>query len=245
MRLDKFLCDCGLGSRSQVKDRIRAGAVKVNGIVTKRPEWAVTEEDSVTVGDVPCRYRRYAYYMLHKPKGVVSATRDEEADTVLSLLPGVGDKNLFPAGRLDKDTTGLLLITNDGELAHRLLSPKRHVNKTYLAEIARELTEEEIRRLEEGLEIGGGERSLPAKVERIGERRILLTIQEGKFHQVKRMLLAVGNEVTNLKRISFGPLVLDEGLAPGAFREITLEELRELYRAAGLDGERDTKAGPM
>ena len=229
VRLDKFLCDCNIGTRSQVKDFIRLGQVTVNGQVMKKADFKVDENtDSVTFRGEPCGYRRFAYYMLHKPAGVVSATVDNTADTVLSLLRNVKDKDLFPVGRLDKDTTGLLLVTNDGELAHRLLSPKKHVDKSYLTQIAKPLNENDICMLSEGVDIGDEETTLPAKVQILDENYIILTIHEGRFHQVKRMLRAVDNEVLSLKRISFGPLTLPENLSPGEFRELTPNEVAAL-----------------
>ena len=232
VRLDKFLCDCNLGTRSQVKDWVRRGQVTVNGQTVKKSDVKIDEDaDIVAFRGERCGYRRFAYYMLHKPAGVVSATVDNTADTVLSLLKGVKDKELFPVGRLDKDTTGLLLITNDGELAHKLLSPKKHVDKSYLTEIRAPLSEADILKLTEGVDIGEEALTLPARVQVLDVSHIILTIHEGKFHQVKRMLKAVDNEVLSLKRISFGPLQLDEDLAPGAFRELTQQEIASLQSA--------------
>lgn len=232
MRLDKFLCDRNLGTRSQIKEDIRKGLVTVNGAVQKKADCRIDEyQDEIRYRGELCIYRKYAYYMLHKPSGVVSATRDNTAPTVLSLLKGIADRDLFPVGRLDKDTEGFLMITNDGELAHQLLSPKKHVDKTYLARLHHSLTAEDIRRLEQGVDIGDEKDTLPAGVQVLGEQEILLTIQEGRFHQVKRMLQAVGNEVLYLKRQSFGPLHLDEKLAPGQFRELTEEEVEALKAA--------------
>ena len=232
VRLDKFLCDCNLGTRSQVKDWVRQGQVTVNGQTVKKSDVKIDEDaDIVAFRGERCGYRRFAYYMLHKPAGVVSATVDNTADTVLSLLKGVKDKELFPVGRLDKDTTGLLLITNDGELAHKLLSPKKHVDKSYLTEIRAPLSEADILKLTEGVDIGEEALTLPARVQVLDVSHIILTIHEGKFHQVKRMLKAVDNEVLSLKRISFGPLQLDEDLAPGAFRELTQQEIASLQSA--------------
>lgn len=229
VRLDKFLCDCNIGTRSQVKDFIRLGRVTVNGQVMKKADFKVNENtDTVTFCGEACVYRKFAYYMLHKPAGVVSATIDNTADTVLSLLKNIQDKELFPVGRLDKDTTGLLLITNDGELAHRLLSPKKHVDKSYLTQIAKPLDAEAVRRLSEGVDIGEESPTLPANVQIIDENYIILTIHEGRFHQVKRMLKAVDNEVLSLKRITFGPLALPDNLAPGEFRELTPHEVAAL-----------------
>ena len=231
VRLDKFLCDCNIGTRSQIKDYIRLGHVCINGTVVKKADSKLDEiNDKVTFRGEPCSFRKYAYYMLNKPKGVVSATTDNTADTVLSLLIGVKDKDLFPVGRLDKDTTGLLLITNDGALAHNLLSPKKHVEKTYLTGIRTPLTEAEIEQLESGVDIGEEEITLPARVRVVDQHSILLTIHEGRFHQVKRMLKAVGNEVVSLKRVSFGTLSLDDTLKPGAYRELTSEEILSLQR---------------
>ncbi len=231
VRLDKFLCDCNMGTRSQVKDAIRRGQVQVNGILEKKADRKIDEAcDTITFCGEPCNYRRYAYYMLNKPEGVVSATVDNTADTVLSLLWDVTDKNLFPVGRLDKDTTGLLLITNDGDLAHRMLSPRKHVDKTYLVGLRDPLSADATDQLTKGVDIGDEELTLPAKVEIIDAKdsttpQILLTIREGRFHQVKRMLQAVENQVLTLKRVSFGPLCLDDTLKPGDYRELTSEEV--------------------
>ena len=231
VRLDKFLCDCNMGTRSQIKDYIRQGLVSVNGIIVKKPELKIHESnDNVTLRGESCTFKKYAYYMLYKPAGVVSATTDNTADTVISLLADVKDKNLFPVGRLDKDTTGLLLITNDGDLSHHMLSPKKHVDKTYLVGIRNPLTLEDKTRLEQGVDIGDEKITLPAVVSfpnQVTEEcaQILLTIHEGRFHQVKRMLQAVDNEVVTLKRVSFGPLTLDVSLAPGQYRELNEQEV--------------------
>lgn len=231
MRLDKFLCEVNLGTRSQVKDLIRRGAVTVNDIPVKGADTRVDEEkDAVCVQGRPVRYRKFFYYMLNKPPGLVSATRDRLSSTVMELLrPEHRRSDLFPAGRLDKDTEGFLLLTNDGELAHRLLSPKKHVDKTYRVSIDHGLSGEDVQRLEQGVDIGEDCLTLPAKVQQIDEKVILLTIQEGKFHQVKRMLMAVDNSVTALKRISFGGITLDDTLKPGEYRELTEEEVKILY----------------
>lgn len=234
MRLDKFLCEMNKGSRSEVRALIRRGLVTVNGLPAKEADCRIDENaDTVCVGGQPLSYRRCFYYMLNKPEGFICATQDKISATVMELLaPKDRRPDLFPAGRLDKDTEGFLLLTNDGELAHRLLSPKRHVDKTYLVSISHSLSEEEIRRLEQGVDIGEDRLTMPARVlPAEAENQLLLTIQEGKFHQVKRMLKAVGNEVTALKRISFGPLTLDEALQPGEYRELTEEEVKILYEA--------------
>lgn len=229
MRLDKFLVAMEVGTRSQVKSILKKGVVTVNGTVCKDADFKVDEATAViTYMGQPLHYTKYRYYMLNKPQGVVSATRDNHDKTVMDLLEGVSTKDYFPVGRLDKDTEGLLLITNDGTLAHELLSPKKHVNKTYFVRLRDSVQPEAIQMLENGLDIGEDKLTLPAKVEVLNNTEINLTIQEGKFHQVKRMLRAVNNEVVYLKRISFGNLVLDESLQLGEYRELTEEEVRQL-----------------
>ena len=169
--------------------------------------------------------------MLHKPQGVVTATQDNHDKTVMDLLDSsIRRKNLFPVGRLDKDTEGLLLITNDGDLAHMLLSPKRHVDKTYLVHLEKSIDDDVLQKLENGVDIGEEKLTLPAKAEKISDKSIYLTIHEGKFHQVKRMLKAVDNEVVYLKRVTFGSLKLDESLETGAYRALTEEETRNLQK---------------
>lgn len=231
MRLDKFLCEMNLGTRSQVKDFIRRGLVTVNGVPAKSADSRVDEmADTICVQGQAINYQRFFYYMLNKPPGLVSATQDKISATVMGLLrPEDRRSDLFPAGRLDKDTEGFLLLTNDGELAHRLLTPKKHVDKTYRVSIEHRLSPEDIQKLEQGVDIGEDCLTLPAKVQQIEEKVILLTLHEGKFHQIKRMLKAVGNGVTALKRISFGGLTLDEALQPGKYRELTEEEVKILY----------------
>lgn len=230
MRLDKFLCELNIGSRSQVKTYVKKGMVTVNGVPVTKAELKIDEnKDCIAFNGKVLQYQSFVYYMLNKPQSVVSATVDNTCKTVLDLIDSDRKKDLFPVGRLDKDTEGLLLITNDGELAHQLLSPKKHVDKTYLVGIAKELTSENIQALEQGVDIGEDKLTLPAKVKIVSEGFIELTIQEGKYHQVKRMLHAVDNEVVSLKRISFGPLTLDETLAPGTYRELTEKEVEQLH----------------
>lgn len=225
IRLDKFLCEAGVGSRSEVKLLIKKGRVTINGAVAKAPETKVDEKnDQVALDAQPLSYEKFVYYMLHKPAGVVTATRDNHEKTVMELLKDAPGKDLFPAGRLDKDTEGLLLITNDGALSHRLLSPAKHVDKTYLVRTKAPVTDEMRRRLEEGVDIGDEKPTLPAKTELTEDGGLLLTVTEGRFHQVKRMLSAVGNEVIYLKRLSMGPLVLDGALSKGEYRALTQEE---------------------
>lgn len=233
MRLDKLLSELKIGSRSLVKEEIRKGNVTVNGQIEKDPGRKTDENnDVICVRGERVYYRRFYYYMLNKPGGVVSATSDLRDRTVLDLLASCDRRDdLFPVGRLDKDTEGLLLLTNDGELAHRLLAPKRHVDKSYFVRMAHSLSAEEAMLLENGVDIGEEKLTLPGKVERVSELEIILTIHEGKYHQVKRMLSAVGNEVMFLKRLTFGGLVLDEKLVPGAYRELTEAEVKVLHEA--------------
>lgn len=231
IRLDKFLCEIGLGSRSQVKELIRKGQVGINGQVCRNPEQKLNEQtDRVSYQQKEISYEKYVYYMLHKPAGFVTATKDAHDRTVMELLTGVTEKHLAPVGRLDKDTEGLLLITNNGDLAHRLLSPKKQVEKTYYAQLAAPLGEAERRLLEEGVDIGEEKKTLPAKAVYAKDdgTAVFLTITEGKFHQVKRMCQAVGNSVTYLKRLRMGPLQLDETLEKGSFRRLTAEEQKAL-----------------
>lgn len=234
MRLDKFLCEMNMGTRGQVKAFVRQGMVTVNGKPVKSPDEKIDENtDQVTFKGQSLRYRKYVYYMLHKPEGVVSATNDNTADTVVSLLGEDRRRDIFPVGRLDKDSTGLLLLTNDGELAHLLLSPKRHVDKTYQVTVERSLTQEEISRLEQGLDIDEEHLTLPARVS-VGTGSIIyITVHEGKFHQIKRMLQAVDNRVLALKRTEFACLQLDENLKPGEYRALTETEIQKLKSLGG------------
>lgn len=233
MRLDKLLSNTGVGSRSQVKTLVKKGQVTVNGAVVKSSDCDVDENsDVIKVSGKEIFYRTNSYYMLNKPAGVVTATEDKHDKTVLDLVPADLRKNLFPVGRLDKDTEGLLLLTDNGPLAHALLSPKKHVDKTYLVQCKLPVNQNQKNALEEGLDIGEDKNTLPAEVELTdSDDIILLTIREGKFHQVKRMLQAVGNEVVYLKRLRMGSLSLDENLALGEFRPLTEEEETELLKA--------------
>jgi 16S rRNA pseudouridine516 synthase len=228
-RLDKYLADMGLGTRSEIKEWIRKGRVTINGQICKKPETKVSvSKDEVYFDDSKIMYVDYVYFMLHKPAGVVSATIDNVNTTVLDLIEDKKGKELFPVGRLDKDTEGLLIITNDGDLTHQLLSPKKHVDKVYYAKVAGKITKDDQRLFLEGVDIGEDVLTLPAKLKIIKSEdisEIELTIQEGKFHQVKRMFEAVGKEVIYLKRISMGGLSLDPSLALGDYRELTTEEV--------------------
>ena len=231
IRLDKFLCEVEIGTRSQVKEMIKKGMVSVDGEVIKKADYKFDETAAkVSVNGTPVSYQKYYYYMLNKPAGVVSATTDNHDKTVLDLLKDAPGKDLFPVGRLDKDTEGLLLITNDGVLSHNLLSPKKHVDKTYLVKTAETVTLDMIHALEQGVDIGEEKITLPAKVKLLEEKEIELTIMEGKFHQVKRMLKAVGNEVVYLKRLSMGSLILDEALKLGEYRILTEKEVDDLKK---------------
>lgn len=229
LRLDKFLADMGMGTRSEVKKAVRKGRVQVNAQTVREPEYKVdTEEDQILFDGRQTKYQEYEYYMLNKPAGVVSATEDAKERCVVELVESRKRKDLFPVGRLDKDTEGLLLITNDGELAHRLLSPKKHVDKVYYARIRGRVTREDVELFEQGVDIGEDKRTLPSVLRILEEgetSEIELTIREGKFHQVKRMFQAVGKEVLYLKRLQMGPLVLDESLKPGEYRTLNTQEL--------------------
>lgn len=222
----------GVGTRTEVKQMIRKGQVVVNGEVIKKAEQKITPGvDSVIVQGREISYQKYKYIMLHKPAGVVSATEDSKERTVLSLISKELQKDIFPVGRLDKDTEGLLLLTNDGDLAHQLLSPKKHVDKTYFARIQGSVTSEDQKAFSEGVDIGDEKKTMPARLEILTageESEILLTIQEGRFHQVKRMFEAVGKKVVYLKRISMGSLQLDETLPVGAYRQLTEKEIEDL-----------------
>lgn len=236
MRLDKFLADMGAGTRSSIRDIIRNGRIQVNKITVILPESKVdSDEDMVTIDGKLLKMKAYEYYMLNKPQGVVSAVTDKHDKTVVQLITASSRKGLFPIGRLDKDTEGLLVITNDGALEHRLLSPKKHVDKVYYARVEGCVTGEDIRTFAEGMKVDDSLTAMPAELKIIsaGEiSEVTVKLQEGKFHQVKRMFSAVGKEVVYLKRLSMGGLVLDESLKPGEFRELTDEELALLDNGA-------------
>ena len=298
MRLDKFLSDMGAASRAELKKEIRAGLITVDGAVVRDPGFHVPENAEICRKGVPVRYESFVYYMLNKPAGVISATEDKRQQTVLDLLPKEHRKSIAPVGRLDKDTVGLLLLTNDGDLAHRLLSPKHHVDKVYFVRVRGKLTDTDVRAFAGGLRISEDLLCLPAKLEvlrtdltelpqeaasltgpaesqdfstkpesllagleessqKISElsesssvqgesifwavpgsmetfSEALVTIQEGKFHQIKRMFASVGKEVLYLKRLSMGPLTLDPVLPEGSCRRLTDKEISALREEAGL-----------
>jgi 16S rRNA pseudouridine516 synthase len=240
-RLDKVLGHAGFGTRREIKEWVRQGLVTVNARAVKDSGQQVNPlTDILAVNGEVVHYREFIYLMLHKPPGVISATEDVRERTVLDLLDQAeyGHYDLFPVGRLDKDTEGLLLLTNDGKLSHQLLSPRKHVPKTYYADVEGRVTEDDIRLFAKGVELDDGYVTLPAElvIDAAGEpengvlARIRLTIHEGKFHQVKRMFLAVGKKVVYLKRLSMGPLALDENLPLGKYRELTGEEVEELKK---------------
>lgn len=230
MRIDKVLSNLGYGSRKEVKKLLKDGAVKVNGEFIKDAKQHVNpKKDLITFNGEEIQFREFIYLMMNKPPGVISATEDSHEETVIDLLEA---EDLvfepFPVGRLDKDTEGLLLLTNDGQLSHRLLSPKQHVPKTYFAVIEGEVTEQDIVSFKQGVTLDDGYKTKPGELVIVKSgltSDIELTITEGKFHQVKRMFLAVGKRVIYLKRISMGPLQLDETLELGEYRELTDEEI--------------------
>lgn len=235
-RLDKLLAGTGKWSRREVKALVRQGLVRVDGRLAASAEDKLDPAAAVvTVAGETISLCRFTYVMLHKPAGVLTATEDRKQPAVLDLLPPELRRiGLAPVGRLDKDTEGLLLLTNDGELAHRLLSPKYHVDKRYLARVDGELSAADAEAFARGMTLGDGLECLPAGLELLPGRACIVTLREGKFHQVKRMLAARGAPVLYLKRLSMGPLVLEDSLAAGAYRLLRAEEISALYRACGL-----------
>lgn len=236
IRLDKYLADMGVGSRSQVKQLLKKGVVQVNGTIQKYPDSKIDlKQDIIKINGKTIIYQAYEYYMLNKPSGCVTATEDNYCKTVMDYIKTkdtVRKQDLFPVGRLDKDTEGLLLITNDGALAHNLLSPRKHVGKTYFVMIDDPITEEDIAMLETGVSIGDDKPTLPAGITIMNHsdrRQLKIRITEGRFHQVKRMFEAVGKSVVYLKRLSMGSLHLDDSLHPGEYRKLMDEEIHKLY----------------
>ncbi len=228
IRLDKFLADSGFWSRKEAKELLRQGRVRRNNEVEKNAAAKIDpQNESIFVDGNLLQWSKFHYVMLYKPENVLTATEDRYQKTVLDLLPKEYS-NLFPVGRLDKDTTGLLLLTDDGELAHQLLSPKKHVDKVYLAQIDGDVSAEDIAAFQQGITLGDGTVCLPAKLESLGQGLCQVTLREGKFHQVKRMLAQRGKPVVKLKRLSMGGLSLDIGMKPGDFRILTPEEVSNL-----------------
>ncbi len=234
MRLDKLLTHLGVASRSGVKELLKAGRVRVNGEAVRDAAFQVQEGDGVLLDGKRLDTRLSRHVMLHKPAGVLTAKEDARQETVMDLLPPVYSAvGCMPVGRLDKDTTGMLLLTTDGELAHRLISPERHVDKVYEARVEGTLTDRDAEAFAAGSPLKDFT-ALPAKLEILGSDLARVTVREGKFHQVRRMFGAVGKPVLALRRLSFGPLPLDEALAPGEYRELTETEIAALYAAAGM-----------
>ena len=230
MRLDKMLSECGVASRSETAKAVRAGKVTVNGVVARRQDVSVDpEQDEVVFFGTPVRYRKFVYVMLNKPDGYISATEDGRGEPVVTdLLPReYAAWKLFPCGRLDKHTLGLMLLTNDGQLSHRLLAPKSHVSKSYAFTTRFPLSEEDVKALCAGVDIGGYV-TRPCTVELDDPQKGIITITEGKYHQIKLMMEAVHNKITSLERITFGPLTLDPNLERGEWRELEAEELLAL-----------------
>ena len=235
MRLDKFLVACAVGSRTEVKNLLKAGRVTVNGKKEKSAKLQINEErDEIRFDGQVLEYEEFVYYMMNKPQGVISATEDSIHRTVLDLLDDIArTKEVFPVGRLDIDTHGLLLLTNDGKLAHALLSPKRHVDKTYLAQVEGIMSQEDVETFAEGIPLKDFT-CQPAKLELVSvdpvknQSLVRVTIAEGKFHQVKRMVAYCGKEVVDLQRLTMGTLVLDENLERGEWRRLTKGELENL-----------------
>lgn len=237
-RLDKILAGTGRWSRREAAELIRTGRVAVDGTVAGSREEKFPENARFRVDGEDISGVAQVYLMLNKPEGLVSATDDPRQPTVLSLLPEpLRRVGLFPAGRLDKDTVGLLLLTNDGPLAHGLLAPRRHVDKTYLVRVAGVLDESDVDAFQAGMLLKSGLHCLPAVLEPRGPSEALVTLREGKYHQIKRMLAARGKPVVFLKRLTFGPLTLDEHLAPGAWRPLSGPELEALQRAGASESE--------
>ena len=238
MRLDKYLVSCAVGSRTEVKNFLKSGRVTVNGKKEKSAKLQINEEtDEVCFDGQKLDYEEFVYYMMNKPQGVISATEDPKHKTVLDLLDDLArSKEVFPVGRLDIDTHGLLLLTNDGQLAHALLSPKRHVDKTYLAQVDGIMTQEDVEKFAQGIPLKDFT-CQPAKLELVSvdtekeESLVRVTIAEGKFHQVKRMVAYCGKEVVDLQRLTMGTLTLDEDLKRGEWRRLTTEELESLLES--------------
>lgn len=229
MRLDKFLAHANYGTRREVKKIIRSGWVSVNDQIVKNDDFKIDEnKDIIYVDNEQVIYQQFYYIMLNKPNGYVSATIDDRYPTVIDLIYEDYALDLFPVGRLDLDTEGLLLLTNDGSLSHELLSPKKHVDKEYYVELEKDFNDQDIKTLEAGVAINDQEVCKEAKVKRIDNNKLMLIIQEGKYHQVKRMMHAIDNEVTYLKRVRMGSLKLDEALPLGEYRALNEEEIKML-----------------
>lgn len=234
MRLDKYLADMGAGTRSELKKEIRKSGASVDGVIVKDPGCSVSPSSHIVFRGAVVGYDEFEYYMLNKPAGVISASEDDREPTVVDLIDEPKRKDLFPVGRLDRDTEGLLLITNDGALSHRLLSPRHHVDKVYFVKVSGILDDSDVELFRQGLVLTDGLECLPAelKILSVSDEKYTteaeITIREGKFHQVKRMFSSVGAEVIYLKRLSMGPLVLDPELEQGEYRRLTEDEMASL-----------------
>ena len=229
MRLDKFLANSGIGSRKEVKELIKQGLVFVNDERIKNSNKNIDEiKDVIKIRDKCIEYRKYVYIMLNKPQNVISATEDNKHKTVIDLIKGYDTYNIFPVGRLDIDTEGLLLLTNDGKLSHNLLSPKKHVEKEYFVKLKENINDIDINKVENNIELEDGYICKKAKIKRLSKNELNISITEGKFHQVKRMFKAVGNEVIFLKRVRMANILLDKNLKSGEYRELTEDELKGL-----------------
>ena len=227
MRLDRLLSECTALSRSQLRQIIKNGSVSVDGIVITSPEHKVCSDTArVELDGKTVSYEKFCYYRLNKPAGILSATDDKKQKTVIDLFPAeLKKKNLFPVGRLDKDTTGLLIITNDGDFAHRVISPRSEIVKTYHAVTETPVNDADIEAFRQGIVLADGTKCLPAGLEKLPDGSCLVRVMEGKYHQVKRMLASRGKPVTALMRLSIGGLELDKGLLPGQFRQLSEKEL--------------------
>ena len=233
MRLDRYLTASSILTRSQAAKAIRNGRVSVNGMIERKPERRIEEEsDRISLDGTVCGFERYVYYLLDKPKGLITASRDRTQETVLDLFPqDIQKKGIFPVGRLDKDTSGLLLLTNDGDFAHRVISPKSRIDKCYLATVDGILTQEDQKRFQSGICLADGTQCLPARLEILGERDGLITVQEGKYHQVRRMMAAIGKPVLSLRRLSIGGLYLPEDSNEGDWRQLSDDDLCILFNS--------------
>ena len=231
MRLDKYLADMGIATRKDLKQIIKSGRVSIDGVAVKVPETKLDPEKCSVVMDGEClNYKKYHYYMIDKPCGVVTATEDNKQKTVLDLVsPEMKRMGLFPVGRLDKDTSGLLLLTDDGEFAHRVISPKSCVEKRYYARVEGQADMEDVKAFEKGIVLGDGTECLPAKLELLGEGCCAVTVMEGKYHQVRRMLASRGKPVLELRRLSIGELVLGDELGSGNYRELNDDDLCKVF----------------
>jgi len=233
VRLDKLLSDMGIASRKELKDMIRRGRVSVNGVAATAPDMKLDGETALVCLDGQrLSYSKFRYFMIDKPTGVLSVTEDRKQATVMDLItPEMRRMGLFPVGRLDKDTSGLLILTNDGDYAHRVISPKSGVEKLYYARVDGSLSQKDVEAFEKGIVLADGTECLPAKLELLAERECFVRVMEGKYHQVRRMLASRGAPVLELRRLSIGALKLDESLGPGGFRELDQTEKDQVYNA--------------